>query len=107
MNSMQAGLFFSFYSEIDFFFFIERICLCEENDSQVFLTSKWHYFPLPRVVFYSSALKAGHRKQNRNLRGYWEDKNLPFPSQQASEPGDGNIILRNRQRCWLVPLCKL
>lgn len=50
-------------------FFIESICPWEENDSPVFLASKWHYLLLSPFIFYSSALVAEHRKQSGNLRG--------------------------------------
>lgn len=32
--------------------------------------------------------------------------NLSFPSQHASRPSDGNILLRDWQGCRLIPLCK-
>lgn len=61
------------YLEVDFFVLLRAFCPWEENDSQVFLASKWHCPLLSFVIFHSSALVAEWRKQSGNLRGCAED----------------------------------
>lgn len=74
-------------------FLLRAFCPWEENDSQVFLASKWHYLLLSFIMFYSSALVAERRKQSGNLRGCSED--------EISSPSSGQQVIwwkRNPQR---------
>lgn len=75
MYSVHTGLFshFIYYLEVGFFL-LRAFCPWEENDSQVFFASKWHYLLLSLINFYSSALVAERRKQSGNLRGCSEDE---------------------------------